>query len=152
MSSITLPLSVPGRCSPEIGFIPSANSRSTGCQEHAKAQAYREARHGRRKRDDDLLRQESCNAERAAARERKCPSPENDFRIVIRLERFVDHVQLHVEAASCAIEEATHGEQSILGAAGHQVEGGCLPNTTALCGARSHSTPSCSVGNRMPRP
>jgi hypothetical protein len=40
--------------------------------------------------------------------------------------------------SSRAVEETARREQPILGAAGHQVEGGCPPNTTALCGVRNH--------------
>jgi hypothetical protein len=53
---------------------------------------------------------------------RKHPSPKDNFRIVVRLERLVNAVRLHIEAASRAVEEAAHREQPILGAAGRQVE------------------------------
>ena len=59
----------------------------------------------------------------AVARVQKRPSPEDNFRIVVRRERLVNGVRLHVETAARAVEEAAHREQSILGAAGHQVEG-----------------------------
>src|SRR5205814_6636795 len=61
--------------------------------------------------------------EQAVARARKHPSPENNLRIVVRCERLIDAVRLHVETASRAIEETAHREQSILSAAGHEVEG-----------------------------
>ena len=59
----------------------------------------------------------------AAARVRKRPSPEDNFRVVVRRERLVNGVRLHVETASRAVEETAHREQPILGAAGHEVEG-----------------------------
>ena len=52
----------------------------------------------------------------------KRPSPKNNFRVVVRRERLVNAVRLHVETASSAIEETAHREQSILGAAGHELE------------------------------
>ena len=60
--------------------------------------------------------------EQAVARERKRPSPEDNFRVVVRRERLVNGVRLHVETAPRAVEETAHREQPILGAAGHQVE------------------------------
>ena len=59
----------------------------------------------------------------AVARMRRHPSPEDNFRVVVSLERLVNGVRLHVETASRAVEETAHREQPILGAAGHQVEG-----------------------------
>src|SRR5260370_12832507 len=59
--------------------------------------------------------------QQALARVRKRLSPEDNFRVVVRLER-VNGVRLHVETASRAVEEAAHREQPILGAGGPQVE------------------------------
>ena len=58
----------------------------------------------------------------AAARVQKRQSPEDDFRVVIRRERFVYRVRLRVKATASAIEETAHGEQTILGSIGHEVE------------------------------
>src|SRR5258708_25550858 len=58
----------------------------------------------------------------AAGRAQNRPSAEDNFRVVIRRERLVNGVRLHVETASRAVEETAHREQPILGAAGHEVE------------------------------
>jgi hypothetical protein len=57
------------------------------------------------------------------ARVRKRPSPEDNFRVLVRHERLVNGVRLHIETASRAVEKTAHQEQPILGAAGHEVEG-----------------------------
>ena len=59
----------------------------------------------------------------AAARVRTRLSPEDNFCVVVRCERLVNVVWLHVETASRAVEKTAHQEQPILGAAGHQVKG-----------------------------
>ena len=53
---------------------------------------------------------------------RKRPSPEDDFRVVVRRERLVNRVRLHVESAARTVEETAHREQPILGSAGDEVE------------------------------
>ena len=99
------------------------------------------------------LKEGFVNLPPAAVRARTCPTSEDDFRVSsVRCERLVDGVRLHVQATSRDVEEAAHREQRSWEPPVIKSRGSLPPNTTALCGVRSHSTPSRSVGKRISRP
>jgi hypothetical protein len=52
----------------------------------------------------------------------KGPLPKDDFRIVVRRERLINGVRLHVKTTARAVEEASNREQSVLRATGYEIE------------------------------